>query len=165
MSFFRNDEDPKAPERAPDGESRIVPLLPLRDIVVFPNMVVPLFVGRPKSIKALEDAVADGRELLLSSQRVAAKDEPGEDDIFRIGTLGSVIQLLRLPDQTVKVLVEGKARARIRSFTQAEPYFACDIELLEDNDAETPELEALVRESPGEASRESSSLPERAKRP
>ena len=145
MSFFRNDEDPKAPERAPEGESRIVPLLPLRDIVVFPNMVVPLFVGRPKSIKALEDAVADGRELLLSSQRVAAKDEPAEDDIFRIGTLGSIIQLLRLPDQTVKVLVEGKARARIRSFTQSEPYFACDIELLEDDDAETPELEALVR--------------------
>ena len=133
MSFFRNDEDSKGSPPPPEAESRIVPLLPLRDIVVFPNMVVPLFVGRPKSIKALEDAVAGGRELLLSAQRVAAKDEPAADDIFQIGTLGSIIQLLRLPDQTVKVLVEGRSRASIRSFTQSEPYFACDIELLEDD--------------------------------
>ncbi len=144
MSFFKNDEDSNGTP-APEGDSQGVPLLPLRDIVVFPNMVVPLFVGRPKSIKALEDAVAGGRELLLSAQRVAAKDEPQEDDIFRIGTLGSIIQLLRLPDQTVKVLVEGKARASIRSFTQDEPYFACDIELLEEDESPTPELEALLR--------------------
>ena len=117
MSFFRNDEESNGTPPAPGSDSRVVPLLPLRDIVVFPNMVVPLFVGRPKSIKALEDAVARGRELLLSAQRVAAKDEPKEEDIFRIGTLGSIIQLLRLPDQTVNVLVEGKARAAIRSFT------------------------------------------------
>ena len=145
MSFFKNDEDSNGSTPPPESESRIVPLLPLRDIVVFPNMVVPLFVGRPKSIKALEDAVARGRELLLSAQRVAAKDEPAEDDIFRIGTLGSIIQLLRLPDQTVKVLVEGRSRASIRAFTQAEPYFACDIELMEEDESQTPELEALVR--------------------
>ena len=144
MSFFRSDDSDGAPP-APEGDARVVPLLPLRDIVVFPSMVVPLFVGRPRSIKALEDAVAGGRELLLSAQRVASKDEPAEDDIFRLGTLGSIIQLLRLPDQTVKVLVEGKARARIRSFQQSDPYFACDIELVEETNPDGKDIDALVR--------------------
>ncbi|MCP5060772.1 MAG: endopeptidase La [bacterium] len=150
MSFFRSDDSsgtppgPEGPESS-DGSSKVVPLLPLRDIVVFPSMVVPLFVGRPKSIKALEDAVAGGRELVLSAQRVASKDEPAEDDLFRLGTLGTIIQLLRLPDQTVKVLVEGKARARIRSFTQDEPFFACEVELVEESEPEGSTVEALVR--------------------
>ena len=147
MSFFKSD-DPKGTSPAPGHTERIVPLLPLRDIVVFPTMVVPLFVGRPKSILALEAAAASGRELFLAAQRSAGKDEPGEEDIFRLGTLGSIIQLLRLPDQTVKVLVEGRARARVRNFvpeTRDEPFFRADIEVIEEGDARSPEIDALVR--------------------
>ena len=125
--------------------SRVVPLLPLREVVVFPHMVVPLFVGRARSIQALEDAVAGGRELLLSAQRRAGQDDPGHEDIYDVGTLGSIIQLLRLPDGTVKVLVEGKVRARIRSFESVEPYFTCEIEELPDTGMGTVEGEALVR--------------------
>jgi ATP-dependent Lon protease len=144
MSFFKSDDEIPA-GGPPESGDRVVPLLPLRDIVVFPTMVVPLFVGRPKSIKALEEAVAGGRELLLAAQRNASKDEPDEGDIHRIGTLGSIIQLLRLPDQTVKVLVEGKSRAKLRSFTQQEPHFACSIEVIEEVEPKTPEMEALIR--------------------
>src|SRR5262245_60102345 len=112
MGIFRNDGDD-----AEGGEGRkLLPLLPLRDIVVFPGMVVPLFVGRARSIRALDEAMAHGRELLLCAQREAGEDEPGVADIFQTGTLGSIIQLLRLPDGTVKVLVEGKARARVLRF-------------------------------------------------
>ena len=139
MSYFKSDDEGGAPK--PPG--RVVPLLPLRDIVVFPTMVVPLFVGRPKSIKALEEAVAGGRELLLAAQRNASKDDPDEADIHRIGTLGSIIQLLRLPDQTVKVLVEGRSRAHLRSFTKQEPHFACQIELIStSNTAKLPSTSA-----------------------
>jgi ATP-dependent Lon protease len=144
MSFFKSDDEIPA-DGPPESGERVVPLLPLRDIVVFPTMVVPLFVGRPKSIKALEEAVAGGRELLLAAQRNASKDEPDEGDIHRIGTLGSIIQLLRLPDQTVKVLVEGKSRAKLREFTQQEPHFACSIEVIEETEPATPEMEALIR--------------------
>jgi ATP-dependent Lon protease len=143
MAIFRNDD--AEGDTAPEDEARAIPLLPLRDIVVFPTMVVPLFVGRPKSIKALEDAVANGRELLLAAQRVAAKDEPDKGDIYRTGTLGSIIQLLRLPDQTVKVLVEGKGRARITNFVEDDPYFTCEYELVEEATPVTSEIEALVR--------------------
>jgi len=108
-------------------------------------MVVPLFVGRPKSIRALEEAVASSRELLLAAQRVAAKDEPRAEDIYRVGTLGTIIQLLRLPDDTVKVLVEGKCRATVERFTQSEPYFACLAERFDEDEATTPEAQALVR--------------------
>ena len=139
MFFFKSDDGGTGEkEQQPPRDARIVPLLPLRDIVVFPTMVVPLFVGRPKSIQALEEAVAGGRELLLAAQRVATKDDPDEDDIHRIGTLGSIIQLLRLPDQTVKVLVEGRARAHLRSFTKQEPYFACAIELIDEGNRRAP---------------------------
>ena len=93
-----------------------IPLLPLRDIVVFPHMVVPLFVGRPKSIQALEDAMAGDRQLVVAAQRQAGEEDPTPEDIYSVGTLGTIIQLLRLPDGTVKVLVEGKSRAEIRSF-------------------------------------------------
>jgi len=143
MSFFKSDDEAGATK--PQRDAKVVPLLPLRDIVVFPTMVVPLFVGRPKSIKALEEAVAGGRELLLAAQRVASKDDPDEADIHRIGTLGSIIQLLRLPDQTVKVLVEGRSRAHLRSFTRQDPHFACAIELIDEPEPKGAEVEALVR--------------------
>ncbi len=126
-----------------DGQQ--VPLLPLRDIVVFPHMVVPLFVGRPKSIQALEDAMAGDRQLVVAAQRVAGEEDPTPEDIYEIGTLGTIIQLLRLPDGTVKVLVEGRTRARIRNFSSVDPYFAVEIDELEDEGSETPEAEALVR--------------------
>ena len=122
-----------------------IPLLPLRDIVVFPHMVVPLFVGRPKSIQALEDAMAGDRQLVVAAQRQAGEEDPTSEDIFDIGTLGTIIQLLRLPDGTVKVLVEGKSRAEIRNYASIDPYFAVEINVLEDDAAETPEAEALVR--------------------
>jgi ATP-dependent Lon protease len=145
MVFYRDDDEETAEETTPEETSRAVPLLPLRDIVVFPSMVVPLFVGRPKSIRALEEAVASSRELLLAAQRVAAKDEPREADIYRVGTLGTIIQLLRLPDDTVKVLVEGKCRASVERFTQSEPYFACVAQRFDEDETTAPEAQALVR--------------------
>src|SRR5436190_12915386 len=109
--FFSSD-DTKNP-KTPDNKRRVVPLLPLRDIIVFPHMVVPLFVGREKSIAALEEAMRHEKDILLSAQKRAKTNEPTPDDIYTTGTLGTVVQLLRLPDGTVKVLVEGKRRARI----------------------------------------------------
>src|SRR5437868_13529547 len=119
-------EDKRGPRR--------VPLLPLRDIVVFPHMVVPLFVGREKSISALEEAMGKGgyKEIFLSAQRKAKTNEPVPDDIFTVGTIGTIIQLLRLPDGTVKVLVEGKRRAAIRRFTQTEGCCTVEIEEVPD---------------------------------
>ena len=137
MSTF----DPPDDRRAP----RLVPLLPLRDIVVFPHMVVPLFVGRAKSIRALEDAMAGSRELLLVAQRDHKVDDPREQDVYRVGTVGAILQLLRLPDGTVKVLVEGKSRARIKSFSTSEPFLSCEIELVQEPEDRSVELEALVR--------------------
>src|SRR5438270_5252291 len=113
--FFRND-DKKDPASRKSG-TRTVPLLPLRDIIVFPHMVVPLFVGREKSIAALEEAMAHDKDILLAAQKKAKTNEPVPDDIFAIGTLGTILQLLRLPDGTVKVLVEGKRRARTSAAT------------------------------------------------
>ena len=144
MVFFRNDDDEAAKPPAP-GSDKIFPVLPLRDIVVFPHMVVPLFVGRAKSIRALEQAVAGGRELLLVAQRHANLDDPGPEDLFDIGTIGSIIQLLRLPDGTVKVLVEGKVRARVRGVAQTQPYFGATLEPLREADPKTVESTALVR--------------------
>jgi ATP-dependent Lon protease len=108
-------------------------------------MVVPLFVGRPKSIQALEDAMAGDRQLVVSAQRIAGEEDPTPEDIYTIGTLGTIIQLLRLPDGTVKVLVEGKARAEIREFVAVDPYFAVEVDELSDEGSDTPEAEALVR--------------------
>jgi ATP-dependent Lon protease len=120
----------------------------LRDIVVFPHMVVPLFVGREKSISALEEAMAKGgyKEIFLSAQRKAKTNEPLPEDIFTVGTVGTIIQLLRLPDGTVKVLVEGKRRAAIRRFTQTEGFFTVEIDELPDMQERSVELDALVRE-------------------
>jgi len=145
MANFRNDDGEMGPDDDPREAGRIVPLLPLRDIVVFPHMVVPLFVGRSRSIQALEDAMAGNRELLLCAQREAGEDEPSAADIHEVGTLGSIIQLLRLPDGTVKVLVEGRSRARIVRFASRDPFFACEIESLVAPAEEGPESEALVR--------------------
>ncbi len=136
-----------------DGSKEIVlvhrvPLLPLRDTVVFPHMVVPLFVGREKSIGALEEATAPGsqKEILLSAQRRARTDEPVPDDIHAVGTLSTVLQLLRLPDGTIKVLVEGKRRAVIRQFVKTDGFFEVEVEPLPDQGGPSPELEALTRE-------------------
>jgi len=150
MGIFRDDDDAKKPRATQGGGGadktrKVLPLLPLRDIVVFPHMVVPLFVGRQKSIEALEDAMNGSRELLLCAQREAAQDEPNERDIYEVGTLGTIIQLLRLPDGTVKVLVEGKARARIRGFVSDDPFFSCEYEPLPDDTRRTVEGQALVR--------------------
>ena len=102
--FFHKSDDEK---NSNGGEGQVVPLLPLRDIIVFPHMVVPLFVGRERSINALEEAMAQDKEILLAAQKKAKTNDPAPDDIFSMGTVGMIIQLLRLPDGTVKVLVEG----------------------------------------------------------
>src|SRR6476660_5360928 len=122
-----------------------LPLLPLRDIIVFPHMVVPLFVGRDKSLQALEDAMAGDKQLLLAAQRRAKTDDPNEEDIFSIGTVGHIIQLLRFPKGPVKVLVEGRARARIRGFVQNDPFFVCDVEDVDESDDDGSEIQALMR--------------------
>ena len=99
-------------------QTQIFPVLPLRDIVVFPHMIVPLFVGRDKSVRALEDVMKDDKQILLVAQKNANQDDPSEEDIHRVGTIASVLQLLKLPDGTVKVLVEGVERARINSYIE-----------------------------------------------
>src|SRR6516164_1013264 len=104
------------------GESRAYPVLPLRDIVVFPHMIVPLFVGREKSIKALEEVMRSDTFILLATQKNASDDDPAPDAIYNVGTLASVLQLLKLPDGTVKVLVEGAARAQVNKYTDREDY-------------------------------------------
>ena len=115
----------------------IVPLLPLRDVVVFPYMIVPLFVGREKSINALESAMKQENEIFLVAQKSAQKDEPGEEDIYQIGTLGVIIQLLRLPDGTVKALVEGKKRAMVREYIPNPDHFVVEIEEVPETGAES----------------------------
>ena len=128
----------------PTGD-QIFPVLPLRDIVVFPHMIVPLFVGRDKSVRALEDVMNDDKQILLVTQKNAAQDDPSTDDIFRMGTIATVLQLLKLPDGTVKVLVEGNRRAKIKRFTDKEVFFEAEAESVADNDAESKEVEALTR--------------------
>src|SRR6201993_916548 len=127
------------------GESRAYPVLPLRDIVVFPHMIVPLFVGREKSIKALEEVMRSDTFILLATQKNASDDEPATDAIFSVGTLASVLQLLKLPDGTVKVLVEGAARARVKGYTDRADYFEAKGVVLGDEGGEQVEAEALAR--------------------
>ncbi len=141
--LFRNDK--KDDDPAGKGSGIVVPLLPLRDIIVFPHMVVPLFVGRQKSIKALEEAMNKQKFILLAAQREAKTNEPGEDDIYRVGTLGSVVQLLRLPDGTVKVLVEGKKRARVLRYLDESEFFLVEAEEIVEACPKTTEIEALTR--------------------
>jgi ATP-dependent Lon protease len=120
-------------------------VLPLRDIVVFPHMIVPLFVGREKSVRALEAVMKDDKQILLVAQKNAAQDDPSADDIYRVGTVSTILQLLKLPDGTVKVLVEGGRRARLASFKETESYFEAVVEDLPDGEADARELEALGR--------------------
>jgi len=122
-----------------------LPVLPLRDIVVFPHMIVPLFVGREKSIKALEKAMGTGKNILLAAQKDAKIDDPLPEDINSIGTLSSILQMLRLPDGTVKVLVEGQGRIRIREYIQTDDYFCATFEDLEIPTPLAPKLEAMMR--------------------
>ena len=120
-------------------------VLPLRDIVVFPHMIVPLFVGREKSVKALDEVMRDDKQILLVAQKNAGEEDPTAADIHHVGTIGSVLQLLKLPDGTVKVLVEGGARARIIKFEDNEEYFRAEAETIEDTPSEAREVEALAR--------------------
>jgi ATP-dependent Lon protease len=123
-----------------------LPVLPLRDVVVYPHMVIPLFVGREKSIKALDAAMADNKQMLLVAQKSADVDEPGTDDIYEIGTLASILQLLKLPDGTVKVLVEGGGRARIREVQSGDDFFSATIDPAQDViDLPDREMEVLMR--------------------
>ncbi|HJK91757.1 MAG TPA: endopeptidase La [Polyangiaceae bacterium LLY-WYZ-15_(1-7)] len=143
MFFHKNDEGEKKETEGKRG--KVVPLLPLRDIIVFPHMVVPLFVGREKSINALEEAMSHEKEILLAAQKKAKTNDPTPDDIFQMGTVGTIIQLLRLPDGTVKVLVEGKRRARIQRFIPNEEFFLCEVENVAEESEAGVEVEALMR--------------------
>ena len=111
------------------GDRVTLPLLPLRDVVVYPHIVIPLFVGRPKSIKALEVAMEAGKHILLVAQKSASKDEPTTDDLYHVGSVASILQMLKLPDGTVKVLVEGNQRAKISDFVDAKTHFAANAEI------------------------------------
>ena len=130
---------------AASNKSNAFPLLPLRDVVVYPQIVQPLFVGRPKSIKALEVAMASDKQVLLVAQKNASEDEPGVKDLFQIGTVASILQLIRLPDGTVKVLVEGLDRARIRDIEFGFEYFKAETSVLNSDELEEKESALLVR--------------------
>jgi ATP-dependent Lon protease len=127
------------------SELRTVPVLPLRDIVVFPHLVVPLFVGRDKSVRALEEVMKGDKQILLATQRNSADDEPSPSAIYDVGVVANVLQLLKLPDGTVKVLVEGKSRAAIIKFTDQADYFEAEIAHLEEDGEDAPEAAALSR--------------------
>ncbi len=132
-------------ELGPPGTVESYPVLPLRDIVVFPHMIVPLFVGREKSIRALEEVMRADKLILLATQINAADDDPSPDAIFKTGTLASVLQLLKLPDGTVKVLVEGQVRSRVHSYTRTAEYYEAEAEIVADEPTDKVEVEALAR--------------------
>lgn len=122
-----------------------MPLLPLRDVVVYPHMVIPLFVGRERSIQALEAATKGNKKILLATQKEATLDEPAKDDVYHVGTISNILQLLKLPDGTVKVLVEGIQRGCIKSYTQTEPYFSVVVEEIHGMGQPVPDVEVLTR--------------------
>src|SRR4051795_12799965 len=132
------------PPLAP-GETRAYPVLPLRDIVVFLHMIVPLFVGRKKSILALEEVMRSDTFILLATQKNASDEDPATEAIYEVGTLASVLQLLKLPDGTVKVLVEGAQRAKILKYTDRAEYYEASALVLADSTGEQVEAEALAR--------------------
>jgi ATP-dependent Lon protease len=134
---------PERPARASGPD--VLAVLPLRDIVVFPHMIVPLFVGREKSVRALEAVMKDDKQILLVAQKNASQDDPSIDDIYRIGTVSTILQLLKLPDGTVKVLVEGGKRARIGDFKETESYFEASVEPMPDIIGDRKSLEAQGR--------------------
>jgi ATP-dependent Lon protease len=141
MAPFLGDEE----SREGGGLRQIIPVLPLRDIVVFPGMVAPLFVGREKSIQALEYSMSLEKDILLLTQRQAKVDEPSERDLYQIGTAGSILQMLRLPDGTVKVLIEGRFRARVQRFLPNRTFYLVEVEKVMDLMPNISEQEALVR--------------------
>ena len=122
-----------------------IPLLPLRDVVVYPQIVQPLFVGRPKSIKALETAMASDKKVLLVAQKSAADDDPSASDLYQIGTVATILQLIRLPDGTVKVLVEGLDRAKIKSVNYEDDYVTANVSVLAGEEPSAKETDALIR--------------------
>ncbi len=139
MFFGKKDETIVSP-------NIVLPLLPLRDIVVFPHMVAPLFVGRDRSIKAVETAIKSEKLIFLASQRNAQQTNPEAEDIFSIGVVGQIIQLLKLPDNTVKIFVEGRYRASIQRFIEHDPYFRVEITPIEDEfTGREIEIQALAR--------------------
>ncbi len=127
------------------SEDNIFPVLPLRDVVVYPHMVIPLFVGRDKSVRALDIAMEGNKQILLVAQKSAADDDPNLEEMYEIGTLSNILQLLKLPDGTIKVLVEGSTRARIKTFVETENYFSAEAELLESPIIDERDLDALSR--------------------
>ncbi|MGH7850106.1 MAG: endopeptidase La [Thermodesulfobacteriota bacterium] len=135
--FFKNEEG--------KGQMETIPLLPLRDVVIFPYMVAPLFVGREKSIRALEEAMKKSKEIFLVAQRDAKTNDPQETDIHDIGTIGTIVQMLRLPDGTVKVLVEGKKRAKVLNYLPNKGYFLVEVEVIPEPQEVGVETEALIR--------------------
>src|SRR5436190_3096663 len=133
------------PESQPNSAASQYSLLPLRDVVVFPHMVIPLFVGRPKSIKAMETAMESGKSILHVAQRSAAKDDPGPQDMYEIGCISSILQMLKLPDGTVKVLVEGGTRARIEQVIDLRTHWVADARSIDVEAAQPAEVEAMRR--------------------
>ena len=127
------------------NQGTVYPVLPLRDIVVFPGMIVPLFVGREKSVKALEEVMKDDKQILLIAQKNASQDDPGPEDIYSIGTLGTVLQLLKLPDDTVKVLVEGGRRVRLTGYTGRADFFEARAVEMDESAGDSAELQAAAR--------------------
>jgi len=136
--FFKNDPSGKA-------NARTIPALPLRDIIVFPHMVSQLFVGRDKSIAALDEAMARDKDIFLAAQKSAKTNDPTPEDIYAVGTVGTIVQLLRLADGTVKVLVEGRSRARVRRYLESADYFLAEIEEIPEQSEADVEVEALIR--------------------
>src|SRR3954464_15449643 len=135
----------KTTSKSGDNGSNQLPMLPLRDLIIFPHMMMPLFVGREKSINALEEAMSKQSDIVLAAQKDAKTNNPEPKDIYTVGTIGTIIQLLRLPDGTVKVLVEGKRRVRIKDFIQTDGFFVVDCEDINENTANETEAKALVR--------------------
>lgn len=124
----------------------LIPVLPLRDVVVYPHMVIPLFVGREKSIKALDTTMQDNKQILLVAQKSAEVDDPQPDDLNEVGTLASILQLLKLPDGTVKVLVEGGRRAQLKSISEQDGYYVAQISKMDDSlDLDDKEADVLMR--------------------
>src|SRR3989339_421148 len=130
-----------------DNSQPVFPLLPLRDVVVFPHMVIPLFVGRTESIKALEAAMEKSKQIFLVSQKDPNVDSPQKKDLYEIGTIATILQLLRLPDGTVKVLVEGTQRGKIRKTSKQNEYFICEVDVFAEGSADPkePEVQAIMR--------------------
>jgi ATP-dependent Lon protease len=137
--------DKKVSSSHSPAEAGIYPVLPLRDIVVFPHMIVPLFVGREKSIRALEEVMGSDKQIMLATQINAGDDDPDPSGIYQIGAIANVLQLLKLPDGTVKVLVEGRTRAEIVSYTDREDYYEAHAVELAEPDEDPVEIEALSR--------------------